>query len=89
MAFKKFLSQFESAKLKNKNAIVIGREMFFFIYSKVALLNYYRRRIDTLSKIREKGLFSGNNQKVINNFVAPMNVSISHSTAENKISHKK
>ena len=87
---KKYLGQFESSKIKNKNPLIIGREMLFFIYSKAALSNYYKRRTETLSKITERSLISGNNLKTtINNFVAPMNVNISCITTENKLNHKK
>ena len=86
---KKFLSQYESVRVKNKNCIVIGQEMFFFIYSKAALLSYYRFRTETLIKIREKTLPSWNNPNVNNNFVIPMNINVSHITSEVKVSYKK
>lgn len=59
----KILAQFESTKLKNKSEICIGTEMFFFIYSKSLLMNYYRQKLERMMKSKDKVSHVGSGNK--------------------------
>lgn len=59
---KKELNRFQHTKLKNKSAICIGNDVYFFIFSKQLLYNYIKSRLAVLSakKNKQNGILDNN-----------------------------
>jgi hypothetical protein len=86
------VNRFQSAKLKNKSSILIGGELYFFVFSKQLLINYIKTRLEILNQKKNKtntNKEESYNKNLQTNFIKELNQSKSNTINNLKVKKKK